>query len=259
MLSLSELQEAFARSLRDPAAPVPAALRGAAGDGVKRRFDVYRNNVTVGLVEALEAAFPVVLALVGRDFFRAAARVYIHRHPPETPVLLLYGQHFGAMLDGFAPAASVPYLGDVARLEWARLAAHHAADAVPLPIEALAAVPAERVPHVTLRLHPSLSVLRSRWPAFSIWTATGDPAAAEVDMTQSEDALVLRPEMETHTRLLPPGGGPFLEELSRGRRLESAADCAAKAAAAFDLARHLRCLFDAGAVIAIDEPPGTEE
>jgi hypothetical protein len=247
---LAEIQASFARALRDPATPVPEFLRGA--PGARRRFDVYRNNVAVSLTEALEAAFPVVLALVGRDFFRAAARAYIDRHPPETPVLLLYGQSFGTFLDGFPPAAPAPYLGDVARLEWARLAAHHAADAASLGIDALAALPRDRMAEATFELHPSLAVIRSRWPVFSIWAESADPGRRiEVDMKRAEDALVGRPDQETSTRLLPAGGAAFMAALGRGETLEAAANRAAESMPDFDLAYHLRGMFEAGAVVGV--------
>jgi len=163
--SLAELQADFAAALADPTLPAPA--------GSGRRFDAHRNNRAVSLIEALEASFPVVRRLVGNDFFRAAAKAYIRRHPPRTPVLLLYGETFGAFLEGFEPARGVAYLGDVARLEWARLNAFHAADAEPLSLARLAEVPQERLADLRFTLHPSLQLLASRWPVASLWAVTG--------------------------------------------------------------------------------------
>ena len=131
---LADLQAAFAGALLDPAKAAPTALSSSEGRRQSRRFDVYRNNVTVSLVEALESAFPAVCRLVGAEFFKAAARVYVRQQPPRSPVMLFYGETFPEFLETFEPAAGVPYLGDVARLEWARLKAYHAADAAALPI-----------------------------------------------------------------------------------------------------------------------------
>jgi hypothetical protein len=251
MLSLAELQAGFAAALTDPALAVPAGLRQPA----QRRFDVHRNNRAAGLIDVLEAAFPVVRRLVGAEFFKAAAQVYIDREPPRSPVLLLYGQAFGAFLDGFAPAAGVPYLGDVARLEWARIAAYHAADAEPLSVTRLASVPEASLPGLRFALHPSLQLLRSRFPVASLWAATsGTDAVAAVDMTRGEEIAVLRPMLSIEVRVLPPGGHAFIAALAAGMDLEAAAEAVLAAAPGSNLAAHLQGLFALGAVSALVLP-----
>jgi hypothetical protein len=252
--SLADLQHDFAAALTDPALAAPAGLRQPA----QRRFDVHRNNRAAGLIDLLEAAFPVVRRLVGAEFFKAAARAYIDREPPRSPVLLLYGQAFGAFLDGFTPAAGVPYLGDVARLEWARLAAYHAADAEPLSIARLAAVPEAALPGLRVALHPSLQLLRSRFPVASLWAATSGAVAA-VDMTRGEEVAVLRPLLAVEVRVLPPGGHPFIAALMAGTSLEAAAEAALAAAPGSDLAAHLRGLFALGAVSALVLPTSQQD
>ena len=247
MPSLAELQADFAAALTDPGQPAPV--------GVARRFDVHRNNMTVSLIEALEASFPVVHRLVGNDFFRAAARAYIRHHPPRTPVLLLYGETFGDFLAAFEPARGVPYLGDVARLEWARLNAFHAADAEPLSLARLAEVPQQCLAGLRFTLHPSLQLLASRWPVASLWAVTGgsDPARA-VDMASGEDVAVIRPALNVELRVLPPGGHRFIAALAGGATLDAAAEAAVAREPDFDLATHLQGLFALGAVTALQLP-----
>ncbi len=257
--SLAELQRDFAAALRDPERAPPAGLRRADGRPETRRFDVHRNNRMAALIETLEAAFPAVARLVGPAFFRAAAKAYIAAHPPRGPVLLLYGARFGDFLDGFEPAAGVPYLGDVARLEWAWLAAYHAADAEPVPLDRLGALPAAAQATARLTLHPSLTLLRARFPVASLRDAVlgaGDPDG--VDMARGEDVAVLRPDLSVRVRVLPPGGYAFATALAAGRDLGTAAAEAADAAPDFDLAAHLAGLFDLGAVAAVHaaaDPP----
>lgn len=257
---LADLQADFAAALLDPSRPAPAVLRRRTGPSRSRRFGVYRNNVMVGLIEALEAAFPAVYRLVGADFFRMAAGDYVRQSPPRSPVLLLYGETFGEFLDGFEPARAVPYLGDVARLEWARLAAYHAADAAALSLEALAAVPAVSLPELRFRLHPSLHLLRSRFPVASLWAATSEaePAAA-VDMARPEEVAVVRPDLVVDVRVLPPGGHDFIAALAAGRSLGEAAQLVAGCSAEFDLALHLQGLFGLGAVTALQVPGFTSD
>lgn len=251
MPSPADLQAGFAAALAEPALPVPAGLRLPA----ERRLDVHRNNRMAALIEALEAGFPTVRQLVGADFFKAAAKAYIRRAPPASPVLLLYGETLGDFLDSFEPAGRLPYLGDVARLEWARLAAYHAADAEPLPVSRLAAVPQASLPALRLTLHPSLQLLSSRWPIASLWAATaGADADACVDMRRGEDVAVLRPKLSVELRVLPPGGHAFLAALAADAPLQTAAEAALAAAPDTDLGDHLRGLFAFGAVTALALP-----
>lgn len=251
----AEGEAAFAVALRDPKRSAPADLQRRGAQAQSRRFDVYRNNMTVSLIEVLETAFPAVHRLVGADFFKAAARIYIRRQPPRGPVLLLYGETFGDFLESFEPARGVPYLGDVARLEWARQKAYHAADAESLAVTRLTDVPERDLEDLRFGLHPSLSLLRSRFPVASLWAAsTGAGSSATVDMARGEAVAVLRPDLQVDVRVLPPGGYDFLAQLAAGGTLGAAASAAAQASGDFDLAEHLRGLFLLGAVVSIHGP-----
>lgn len=253
MPSLFDTQAGFVAALRRPEDPVPAALGKPGGKAANKRFDVYRNNVAVGMVEALRSTFPAVERLVGEEFFSGVVRAYLQQDPPTSPLLFRYGKTFGDFLDDFPPAASVPYLGDVARLDWARLEAYHAADRSPLAIECLGDLPAEEVGRATFALHPSLTLLHSKWPVVSLWAASTDRAASDtVDMTRAEAAAIIRPGLDVDTRLLPAGGFAFVKALVDGATLEAAAVAAAQKVPDFDLVPHLQGLFEIGAVTGIE-------
>ena len=259
---LRDLQADFVGALQRPEAPVPDAVGKRNGEQVKRRFDIYRNNVVVGMTEALRATFPAVDKLVGAEFFAASARIYIDQDPPRSPLLFRYGESFGDFLDGFPPAASTPYLGDVARLEWARLEAYHARDCEPLAIDALSAYldagddGAPDVGSLRMALHPSLALIESCWPVVALWAAsTGIADGADVDMKQAEQALVIRPSRIVETRVLPLGSFAFMTTLRDGGTLQQAATAAEEADADFDLTEHLKGLFAVGAVSAINGQP----
>ncbi|MEM1050216.1 MAG: DNA-binding domain-containing protein [Pseudomonadota bacterium] len=254
MPTLAESQAAFARALTDPSAPAPDDIQRPGGDASDtpqtKRFDVYRNNVIVTAIDALGDTFPAVRTLVGDDFFRATARVYLEQAPMHSPLLFRYGETFGAFLDAFPPASRVPYLGDVARLEFARLQAYHAADAEPLSIAVLGEIPPETVADTRLKVHPSASLLRSRFPVVSLWGASsGLLSSVDVDMNRAEDALTVRPGLDVNTRILPPGGAAFLAALMEDRTLGEAAALGAEADADFDLSAHLAGVFETGIFI----------
>jgi hypothetical protein len=243
MTPLWTLQEAFSLALLDPTREAPAGLRTPSGQA-GRRFDVYRNNVFVGLIEALATRFPVCQALVGDEFFRAMARVYIELSPPRSPLLIKYGDDFGGFIDTFPPARSVPYLGDMARLEAARTRAYHAADAKPLRVEELASLSSCAWSQTRVALHPSVEVLRSPYPIVTIWKAHSHPDGAQaIDGSVAEDALVIRPDLEVEVHRLLPGGAVFVSKLLHDATFREATDEAAAADPRFDLVANLTGLL----------------
>lgn len=258
MTDPSERLTTFAAALLDPQRAGPRGLVGPDGEPSARRFDVYRNNVFAGLIEALRAAFPCVLKLVGDEFFSAMARVFAAGRPPDSPVLLLYGTGFADFIESFVPAAGVPYLADVARIERAATEAYHEREATALSPDALACVPPERAPSMRLTLHPSVRLVSSRYPAFDIWRMNlPDGAPASVDLEQAQHTMVLRPEATVDVRRLMPASHDFVIALGRGRTLSQALQSAVTTDRDFDLSANLKALIQLGAIVAFD--PGQEE
>ncbi|MCZ7595302.1 MAG: DNA-binding domain-containing protein [Hyphomicrobium sp.] len=180
-LSIAAQQDDFARALLWRTGGLPAGIEKPGSAPPAKRFGIYRNNVFASLTACLEARFPVVARLVGDEFFSAMARVFIERSPPTSPALIEYGEEFAAFLATFAPAQSLPYLPDVARLEWRICAAYHAADAAPIDAAALARL-GEHALDAALDLHPSCALLASHHAVFSIWRAnTHDASVRPVD------------------------------------------------------------------------------
>ena len=238
-------QADFAAALLDPDAPIPAGLSRPGGGAPVRRFAVYRNNVVTGLIDALGDAYPACKALVGERFFNAAAGVFVRANPPRSPLMFAYGAEFPDFLAGFEPAAALRWLPDVARLELARREAYHAADAQPDDGAALAAIAPERLGEARLKLHPSMRITRSRYPAMSIWeqAQTGGKVTAD-----AEDALTARPLMTVETRRLRPGGADFLLALAAGATLGEAAEAGARTPD-FDIAANIAGLIEAGLLL----------
>lgn len=241
----------FSAVLRAPTFACPPGITTWNGSDPARRFGVYRNNVIVSLVDALADSYPVVQALVGEDFFRAMAREFIYASPPRSPVLAWYGSGFAEFIENFPPAASLPYLPDVARLEWLRVEAWHAADARALPITELSALLADeaRLSDARFALHPALRVMTSAHPVVSLWAAhlADDPATAlaEIDMTLGEAALLTRPELDVVIVRIEPGASRFIQRLQAGGSFGSAVEESGN----FDLVSALDLLIRHGAFV----------
>ena len=251
MPDLAEMQDEFADALLSATTPVPSCLKGAGVKKADRRFAVYRNNVTSGLIEALSARFPVVKRLVGDEFFSALARAYVLREPPFSPLLIHYGETFPAFIADFEPAKPLPYLADVARLEYARGRAYHAADTEPLPREAFAALAEEKIGATRVRLHPSVSILSSPYPVLSIWKANQADAVMPVQDWSAETVLVARPFLEVETLPLGAGTGTFLAILQSGATIAEAAEAASAAAPSSSPADGLATLIGQNLAVAL--------
>jgi hypothetical protein len=243
----------FAPALLDPERATPSVVAGPKGKAVRQRYNVYRNNVTVSPNTALAAAFPATLRITFTDFFGAIARVHVRAAPPSSPLLFDYGRDFPEFIAGYAYARPMPWLADVARIERAWLDAYHAADADPLTPAALAVIPPTRLADIVLAPHPAMRIVRSRFPAVSIFAANrSDGPVDPIEATEPEDALVTRPGLEVIVRRLPPGGAVFLAHLSAGDPLGAAAAAAFADHPGFDLPANLAGMLAAGVFIAAD-------
>jgi len=244
----------FAPALLDPQCPTPPAVAGPNGKAAGKRYNVYRNNVTVSLINALAAVYPATQRITGADFFRAMARSHVRATPPNSPLLFDYGRDFPDFIQGYEHARSMPWLADVARLERAWLDAYHAADAEPLAPRSLAAIPGDRLAGTVLTGHPATRIVRSRFPAVSIFAANRrDGPVGRVEAAEPEDALVTRPGLEVIVRQLPPGGAVFLSQLIAGTPLGAAAASALADSPEFDLAANIAGMLAAGAFTACQE------
>ena len=241
-------QPELARALRDPAAPVPVGLTSKASKPDKR-FAIYRNNIASSLTDALSVGFPVVCRLVGEKFFRAMAASYIARHPPKSPVLMFFGEALPEFLEGFEPAAGLPYLPDVARLEIAIRESYHAEDSRPMDRVEAASISPNALESATIRLAPSLRYLRSKYPVFQIWkrNTSDDP----IESYDPEDVMIARRQYDPVPERLPSGGYEFVSALGRGETLRSACDIASRASDGFDLNDILVQLLSAGTIVEI--------
>lgn len=250
MPAYPDLIRAFDIGLKGEALPFGVTARDPAE--AERRFAVYRNNVAVSLSVALASRFPVVQRLVGHDFFAAMARIYAETNRPKTPVLLEWGGSFPAFLASFAPLADYPYMADVARVEYARGLAFHAADAAPVNSAHLAGADPSRL---ILRLHPSVQVLHLNWPAVSIWQQNQPGAVPRsLSLEGPEIALVLRePSFNVPVSTLTTSETVMIDQIQQGATLTVAAEMALWADPGFDPQPLILRLMQSGAFIDQEE------
>lgn len=241
-----EGQRAFAAALDDPALPPPALFTDC---DAPARFAVYRNNSVVAAIGALEQQFPTVAALVGDEAFADLARAYAQNHPPRSPALWGYGEGFPDFLEDFlaecGALAQVPYLPDMARLDWARVKVLRAVEALPCPTARLAQLDPALLSEIRPVVHPALALVASPWPILAIARAQTEP----VREWRGETALILRADAELVCLPCPPASAAFLRACLDGAPLGSAANAATQADENFDFGRTLVELTQIGAFV----------
>ena len=82
-------------------------------------LQVYRDHFILSLGEVLAGSYPAVKAMVGEAFFDAAARGFVLAEPLCEGSVMHYGAGFGDWLAGLPTTAELPWLGELARFEWA--------------------------------------------------------------------------------------------------------------------------------------------
>lgn len=219
--------EAFAASLCDADLAAPGFLGAPPGCPLEDRLAVYRNNVHVSLVESLADSFPIVRAQVGDDFFRAMARAHVQQHKPASPLLVHFGEEFPDFISSFGPAAGLPWLPDIARLERAWSQCWAAEDSPALPVTALAGFAAGALARARIAAHPAARIVTSPWPVASLWEGhqSPHPDLSHLDW-RPESVLLTRPRAEVLLRRLDAEEAAFASALLAGDTIDAAHEAA---------------------------------
>jgi hypothetical protein len=260
--SLLEVQRSFRDALESGVSPALSSWIVANGIAADARLEIYRNNSRSNLRNALRADYPVIERLTGSAFFLHAADAYLAMTPSTSGDVGEYGQDFPDFLATFTPAASLPYLPDVARLERAWSDALVAAEAVAGDFSAFLLLPPERLGGVRLTLHPALRLVSSIYPVLSIWHA--NQAAVKGDEVVRLDAggervLLRRIGDVVELSRLDPGEYAWLQAFIAGAPLAVAIDAAFEAQHEFDLTASLRRHLVEGSFVSYTEDHSNEK
>jgi hypothetical protein len=251
-MSLAELQQIFAQALFDSRneEPLLPVFKGNSEKNA-RRFGLYRGNLTAAWDKALAAAFPVMRALVGEEFFSALAREYGKAHPSKTGDLNQFGAHFAEFLSHFPHVAAYPYFPDVAALEWEVHKAHYADNAETLTAERFAQIDPNRLDHALLGLHPACALTSSPWAIVDMWLAhqPGSDYALPSELQRTSHSLIVRPQWKAGVLPLSPAAYAALSALRGGHTLGTALDAALDLDENFDFASNLQQWLHHGVLV----------
>lgn len=205
-------------------------------------LSVHRHSVRHALLNALNAAFPVLRAWLGEAEFAALAVAFIRAAPPTSPVLHEYGKALPGFMSVYALNPARPWCADLARLEWARREALHAADSVPLSATDLRASDIPTLLRCRVSLSASLRLLESEFPLFALWQHPNGTARQIPKRPQS--VQVWRREGVVRVSPLGTGAYALVSALRRGCRLLQALQLAQRCQPDFDARATLSQLFN---------------
>jgi hypothetical protein len=253
---LAELQSSIARAMTTgEREPIRAQLLG--GTAPIRRLGIHLRHYEASLTAALRDKFAGCAWLVGADLVSAAARAYVHAHPPRRPCIAEYGDDFPRFLASYARAPAVPYLEPFAALEWAVGQASIAIDYPPLSWSALAQIGPERLLDSTLVLQPGLQYLRSAWGVDRLMILYLSGTEPELFELPESDTFIEVRGARADVRLASLDGATFAFRmgLAAGSSIGTAADRALEYDSTFDPGAALRLLANVGLVVGTTSTP----
>lgn len=228
--ALHELQSAFLAALFDD--EVPGLLDSIAGNGLapEARLRIYRRSCNEIQTAALRTSYPAVLALVGRDWFDQAAQRYRSRYPSHSGNLQGFGAHFADYLEPIPAGRTLPYLADVARLEWLRQQTILAADSQALTFDNFMTCLDGAGESLRVGLRACVHLLSSQHPVLTIWRFALDPHGDLALDDQGENVLLWREDGEVVMTAVDSATFAYVTALAAGASLNEAS----MRAAAFD-------------------------
>ena len=228
--SLRELQRWMVSRILPPeraaGATAQVGLHPQGGDPGAERLSVYSGGYLARMEEALEEAYPAVRQVTGRRGFHALAHDYAAGHPSHSYNLSRAGIHLSEFLGTHPLTSELPFLPDLARLEWAVVEAFHSFDQPPLDPARLAAIPPEGWERIRLDFQPSVRLVSSAWPILDIWEARDKPVS-EVKIAlagRPQRVMVSRQALQVRCELLDERQENALAALLSGKALGALED-----------------------------------
>ncbi len=247
-MHLTEVQSSFTDHMFSPVEVVEnpseefSNLFNVGDIPLEQRLKIYRNHIVTTLSESLVMNFPLVEKLTGKGFLLTAAKLYLFDNPPKQACLDCYGEEFPDFLEDYDHARSLPYLSDVARLDWSMNEVRTAKVDPTLQVEDLVSVPENKYDTAVFKLKKSVRLIQSNFPINSIAHFCLQEEADSTLNVAPKDTflLVVRHLWEAEIFALSQSEYGFFNLLNEGKNLSKALEVVMKKDAGFDLSQFLQ-------------------
>lgn len=219
--ALEALQRRFTAAILEGDGALAAGVSGGGKLTPEAAVAVYRRGHTARLTEALGETYERVWRVLGDDGFFAACAAFIPTERSTSWNLSDYGRTFPEFLESRAELAHAPFLGDLARLEWAFKELFHAQPHAGLPPQELAAAAG---PGARLVFGAATALLSLRHRVHAVWTREleDDSPLDPESWRGREDLFLHKKDGRVWSRALTPPEAAALAGLRAGRALEEA-------------------------------------
>ena len=252
-MRLSETQALFSQVMLNDTGAVSnpdqmlSALFTCDENALPMRLEIYRNNIIGSLTKAIQSTYPLIVILTGEVFAAGMMCSFVQENPPLEACLARYGAGLDCFIEKFAPARSLPYLADIARLEWAMNESFYAPDDSPLSPSDLQNIPHCELADMTFRLRSSVRLLESRWPLlaireFCLKENRDESETLDVDQGGCK-IMVYRPALSVEVASVDPVEYEFLQGIQAGTPLGSIVESALQTHPDFDFQGFLQKLL----------------
>lgn len=254
MPDLLTTQRRFATALFD-SQNASACLETLDGDATRNAqlLGIYRGNAIANASGALRLAYPVCEQVVGAECFNELARQYWRQHPPRDGDLNHYGMSLADFIATHEDLVELPWLADLARLEWALHQAGMASDHHALEFSALAHYSEENLAGARFEFQTAMHLLESDWPIASLWQQhqADYPGEFNLQGLGGETAMVFRQGFAAKVFSLPASEAAWLKQLHAGTPLMPALHATAEQYPDFTAGPALQNLFNHTLITAI--------
>ncbi len=247
---LRGIQQGFLAGILSRAETAPEGLRRLfrtpSVGSIDARWHIYADGFLARLVEAIENDYPAVTKVLGGGPLRSLAARYLSRFPPRSHDLGRAGDRLAGFLDSDGLTANLPFLPDLARLEWAVAEVFVAPDVPTLSWADLTRLGPGAAVDLPLALQPGAALVGSTWPIHPIWSCR-DKAANEIDVPierRPSVVLVSRRGLEVVCRPASSLEARLLQTAQRSGRLADLLDDNGERAS--ELVAAFRALVDDG-------------
>lgn len=194
----------------------------------EQQVAIYQNNMRGALQSSLAQIYPVCLKILGGNYFKQLAAVYIKQYPSKHHDLNNYGEYFPSFMEFQGQQRSAlsdfSYLGDLAKLEWFYQQVYYAAEAATFSFSAFSLLTELQQATCTFQLAPCLNFIHSDYPILSIWQLNqGDSTADQLLELNSENCCIFRKNNQIELLAIETNIFKLLTHISAGKALEELA------------------------------------
>ncbi len=185
------------------------------------RLSVYAGGYVTRIREALAEVYEAVHHVVGEGVFTELAHDYAARHPSHDYNLSFSGRFLPEYLTTWPRTQQLPFLPDLARLEWRICEAFHAFEQRPLDPAQFTSWSLDAWNSARLIFQSSAGVVESAWPIRDIWEARTQPREAiSIELVnRPQQVLVFRQQLQVRCELLDAPQARALDALLHGATL----------------------------------------